>query len=58
MSDDQDQQIRALRERVAELERQIAAREREIAIEEAKATPRQRAIVDGRLAERDERPLN
>jgi hypothetical protein len=53
MLDDRDQKLQALRERAKELERQIAAREREIAIEEAKLTPRQRAIVDARLAERD-----
>jgi hypothetical protein len=52
MTDIKDQELQALRERAKELERQIAAHEREIAIEEAKLSPRQRALVDARLAER------
>jgi hypothetical protein len=55
MSDDLEQ---ALRDRVRELERRNEELERAVAEAEAKAPPRQRAIVDGRLAERDDRPLN
>jgi hypothetical protein len=56
MADDREQ---ALRDRVIELERRNEALERAEAAEEAKLTPRQRAIVDARLAERDPAaPLN
>jgi hypothetical protein len=50
MADDREQ---ALRDRVRELERRNQALEHEVAAEEAKLTPRQRAIVDAHLAERD-----
>ena len=53
MTDDRDQELQALRERVRELERRSEALERAVAAEETKMTPRQRAIVDARLAERD-----
>jgi hypothetical protein len=53
------QKLQALRERVKELERQIAARKREIEAELAKLTPRQRAFLEARWAERDPtQPLN
>jgi hypothetical protein len=55
MPDDQEQ---AVRDRLRELERRNEALERAWAEAEAKLTPRQRAILDGRLAERDGRPLN
>jgi hypothetical protein len=52
-TDDREQELRALRDRVKELERRNEMLERAVAAEEAKLTPRQRAIVDTRLAERD-----
>jgi hypothetical protein len=52
MMDDRDE-LWALHDRVRELERRNEELERAVAAEEAKLTPRQRAIVDARLAERD-----
>jgi chromosome segregation ATPase len=51
--DEQEQQINALNDRVRELERRNEALERAVAEEETKLTPRQRAIVEARLAEHD-----
>jgi hypothetical protein len=53
LTDEQKQELLALRDQVMELKRRNEALERAVAAEEAKLTPPQRAIVDARLAERD-----
>ena len=49
MTDYREQELQGLRDRVMEFKRRNEALERAV----AKLSPRQRAIVDARLAERD-----
>jgi hypothetical protein len=53
MIDDQDQRLQALRERARELELRGTVLERELEAELAKLTPRQRAFMEARWAERN-----